>query len=234
MGGCLDFTFCTLFLCWMKHLKTIFLQSASILKLAGFRTQTDGFMCLCVCVLHTLVLFSVFNWTNQDVLNWLEHYVELPQYSGAFIENQITGRHLPFIAINSGQILQNTLSITDGQHKQKIQLRAMDVILFGPPVQRGRWKETILEIAALLMVCGMAYVLWQRRLSKAHMDSFMEDLRLKEEEINRLRSKFEAIERESTDAPGIDCQEDPSPPIMMSPTPNSSDGSEDDSASICK
>ena len=69
------------------------------------------------------------------------------------------------------------------------------------------------------------------------MDSFMEDLRLKEEEINRLRSKFEEIERESTDAPGIspdDCQKDPSPPIMMSPAPNSSDGSEDDSASICK
>lgn len=183
----------------------------------------------------------VFNWTNQDVLNWLEHYVELPEYSGAFIENQITGRHLPHIAINSGQILQNTLLITDGQHKQKIQLRAMDVILFGPPVQHDHWKDTILEIAAFLMVCGTVYALWQRRLSKAHMDSFMEDLRLKEEEINRLKSKFEAIERESTDAPGIasECQEDiddSSPPIMMSPAPSSSDGSEDDTSSTsqCK
>jgi hypothetical protein len=179
----------------------------------------------------------VFNWTNQDVLNWLENYVELPGYSSAFKENQITGRHLPHLAINSGQILQNTLLITDSQHKQKIQLRAMDVILFGPPVQRGHWKDTILEIIALLMVCGMAYAFWQWRQSKAHMDLFMEDLRLKEKEINRLKSKFEAIERESTDAPAIDCQEDvreSSPPIMMSPSYNSSDVSEDDSSSICK
>ena len=37
------------------------------------------------------------------------------------------------IANNTGQVLQATLGITDSQHKQKIQLRAMDVVLFGPP-----------------------------------------------------------------------------------------------------
>lgn len=186
----------------------------------------------------SLFMLPVFNWTTQDVLNWLEHYVELPQYSSTFIENQITGRHLPHIAINSGQILQNSLSITDGQHKQKIQLRAMDVILFGPPVQRGRWKDTILEISVAFILCGTIYALWQRRRSKAHIDSFMEDLRLKEEEIKRLTSKFEAIEQELTDGPADECQEDirnPSPPIMMSPAHNSSD-SEDEGPSLshCK
>lgn len=180
----------------------------------------------------------VFNWTTEDVLNWLEHYVELPQYSSVFIKNQITGRQLPHIAINSGQILQNPLLITDSKHRQKIQLRAMDVVLFGPPVQRGRWKDTILEISVVFVFCGVIYALWQRRRSKAYIDSFMEDLRLKEEEIRRLTSKFEAIEQELTDSPGNECQEDtedPSPPIMMSPTPNSS-GSEDDVSSLsqCK
>lgn len=178
---------------------------------------------------------SVFNWTNQDVLQWLVHHVDLPEYSDAFLRNQITGRQLPYIAINSGQILQNTLSIMDGQHKQKIQLRAMDAILFGPPVMRGHWKDTILEISLFFFVCGTIYALWQRRISKTRMDSFIEDLRLKEEEITKLKSKFEAIERESTD--GLD-QEDihDHSPLMMSPVPPHSSGSDEDTstANHCK
>lgn len=176
---------------------------------------------------------TVFNWTNEDVLNWLEHYVELPEYSTAFRKNQITGRQLPFIAINAGQILQNVLFITDGQHKQKIQLRAMDVILFGPPVQHGHWK---LKILVFLIFCGTIYALWQKRLSKAHIDFFMENLRVKEEEIKRLKSKFEALGRELVDGPSISNNEnqedirDSPPPLMMAPTTSSS-SSEDDSSS---
>lgn len=187
---------------------------------------------------HTYVP-AVFNWTNRDVLTWLEDYVELPEYSSAFAENHITGRQLPHIAINAGQILQNTLSITDGQHKQKLQLRAMDVVLFGPPV-KAHWKDIILKVLVLLTVCGVICVLWQRRASKSRIDSFMEDLRQKEEEVKRLKAKFETLERESavTDGPIDDDDQDMrecSPILMMAPAPTSS-GSEDDSTSIgyCK
>ena len=178
----------------------------------------------------------MFNWTNEDVLEWLKHYVELPEYSSTFMEHQITGRQLPLIAINSGQILQNSLMIVDGQHKQKIQLRAMDVILFGPPMKRGRWRDLFLELAVVVFFLGLICALWQRRLARIHMDSFMEVLRLKEEEIKRLKSKFEALEKESTDGPEVESGEDvedPSPPIMMSPVPNSS-GSDDEPSIHCK
>lgn len=184
----------------------------------------------------------MFNWTNENVLEWLENYVELPQYSSAFRENQITGRQLPYVAINSGLILQNSLLITDGRHKKKIQLRAMDIILFGPPVKHGHWKDTILKISAFLIICSTIYALRQRQVSKSRIDSFIEDLRLKEEEVKRLKSKFEAIERESTDGPALTSsgseEEDireRSPPLMMAPTPTSS-GSEDESHSVsyCK
>ena len=37
----------------------------------------------------------VFNWSTDDVLSWLETYVELPQYSEVFKKHNITGRHLP-------------------------------------------------------------------------------------------------------------------------------------------
>ena len=182
----------------------------------------------------------MFNWTTEDVLDWLEHYVELPEYTETFRRHHITGRQLPHIAINSGQILQNTLSITDSQHKQKIQLRAMDVILFGPPVQRGHWKDIILKISVVLIVCGSIYAFRQSRLSKLHMDSFMEDLRQKEEEVKRLKSKFEALERESVDGPPISNEgsqediRDSSPPLMMAPTPTSSGSDDDSSTSFCK
>lgn len=178
---------------------------------------------------------AVFNWTTDHVLDWLEHYVELPEYVDTFKIHQITGRQLPHLAINSGQILQNTLSITDSQHKQKIQLRAMDVVLFGPPVQRGHWKDTILKISTVLIVCGTIYAFRQKRVSKLRMDSFMEDLRLKEEEVKRLKSKFEALEMESVDGPPSSnkgSQEDI--PLMMAPTPTSSGSDDESTTSFCK
>ncbi len=202
-------------------------------------------------VFSHLACYAVFNWTTEDVVEWLEAYVELPQYSAAFRRNEITGRQLPHLAINAGQILQNSLMITDSQHKQKIQLRAMDIILFGPPIQRGHWKDYIWKLSLLWAVCGIIYVVRQRRISKSRMDSFMEDLRQKEGELRKLKSKFEAIERESTDDPSLShlptppCdnsqeQEDEElsvEPLMMVPIhSNSSSGSEDNSPSVmsCK
>jgi len=130
---------------------------------------------------------------TEDVVAWLEHSVKLPQYTSNFVRQKITGRHLPYIAINAGQILQNKLSITDGQHKQKIQLRAMDIILFGPPnhYNGSFWKDFILVICLAWCFSGIVYALRQRRLFQSRMDSFMADLRLKEDEVIRLKSRFD-------------------------------------------
>lgn len=156
------------------------------------------------------------------------HSVELPQYASTFKDHEITGRQLPYIAINTGQILQNTLLITDSQHKQKIQLRAMDIILFGPPLQQGHWKDAILVVSVILCLCGILYAFRQRMLSKSHMDSFMADLRLKEEEVKRLKSKFEELElppTEVTDGGGKEEGEEEDSPIMMSAATTVSPGS---------
>lgn len=40
--------------------------------------------------------------------------------------------HCCRIAINDGMI-QNELGIDDSAHRKKLELRAMDVVLFGPP-----------------------------------------------------------------------------------------------------
>ena len=38
---------------------------------------------------------SVFNWTVDDVLEWLETHVELPQYIDVFVANGVDGTFLP-------------------------------------------------------------------------------------------------------------------------------------------
>lgn len=207
----------------------------------GTKMEVELLILTCLASHYALLfLLSVFNWTNQDVLDWLEHSVELPQYTNTFKHHQITGRQLPYIAINSGQILQNTLLITDSQHKQKIVLRAMDIILFGPPVQHGYWKDAILVVSVILCVCGILYALRQRMLSKSRIDTFIADLRLKEEEVKRLKSKFEELELPITDVTDGKEEEEEveDSPIQMTAAATASTGSpgsdEDYMLSFCK
>lgn len=37
----------------------------------------------------------VRNWTNEDMLVWLQDVVHLPQYVEAFVKNKMTGEMLP-------------------------------------------------------------------------------------------------------------------------------------------
>ena len=148
------------------------------------------------------------------MVSWLENTVGLPQYSETFHLYKITGRHLPQIAINTDQILQNLLLITNSKHKQKIQLRAMDVVLFGPPVGSGYWKDALLALSVALSVCGVLYALRQRQVSQSKIDSFLEDFRVKEEELSKLKSKLEIEktmgETEDHDSRSLDSA--PTPP----------------------
>ena len=151
------------------------------------------YVCMYVNMLN-LHTHAVINWTNSDVVSWLEKSVGLPQYADTFRYNKITGRHLPKIAINADQILQNVLLIVNSQHKQKIQLRAMDVVLFGPPTASGYWKDAMLVLSFTLSVLGVVYALRQRQMAQSKIDSFLDDFRIKEEELSKLKSKLELEE----------------------------------------
>lgn len=45
------------------------------------------------------------------------------------------------LAVNNMQYLSNVLGIKDPIHKQKIALKAMDVVLFGPPKGKQLLKD---------------------------------------------------------------------------------------------
>ncbi|KAI5732762.1 hypothetical protein M8J76_003861 [Diaphorina citri] len=76
---------------------------------------------------------EVHNWTVEQTADWLATSVELPQYVPIFIMNRVTGAQLPRLAVSNMHFLNNVLGIKDPIHKQKITLKAMDVVLFGPP-----------------------------------------------------------------------------------------------------
>lgn len=62
--------------------------------------------------------------------------MQLPQYVRVFRQHKVTGRVLPLLAVNNMHYVSNVLGIKDPIHKQKIALKAMDAVLFGPP--RGK------------------------------------------------------------------------------------------------
>nr|XP_046197333.1 stromal interaction molecule 2-like [Oncorhynchus gorbuscha] len=78
-------------------------------------------------------LSAVHNWTTEDTVQWLKESVELPQYETSFREFRINGNTLPRLAANEPSFMSGQLKILDQRHKQKLNLKALDAVLFGPP-----------------------------------------------------------------------------------------------------
>jgi len=135
--------------------------------------------------------------------------VGLPEYSGVFRTEGITGHHLPQLASNT-TILKTLLQVKNSQHRQKIQLRAMDVVLFGPPSGLGYWKDAIVVLSIVLCVCGIVYALRQRQVAQYRIDSFLDDFQGKEKELSELKMKLE-VEKESSEAADGSSDTDPLP-----------------------
>lgn len=86
---------------------------------------------------------EVHNWTVDQTCDWLIQSVQLPQYVNLFRKHNLNGRVLPRLAVNNFHFVGNVLGIKDPIHKQKISLKAMDAVLFGPP--RGALKSCQFE-----------------------------------------------------------------------------------------
>lgn len=111
--------------------------------------------------------------TLDQTCDWLIQSVQLPQYVNLFKKHKITGRVLPRLAVNNFHFISNFLGIKDPIHKQKIALKAMDAVLFGPPrglhsllflphfpkirllLETGtRWKDIVLVTLLLTAIIG--------------------------------------------------------------------------------
>ncbi|KTF86899.1 hypothetical protein cypCar_00022549 [Cyprinus carpio] len=140
---------------------------------------------------------EVHNWTQEDVLRWLREFVELTQYEKGFKELHVNGNTLPRIAANEPSFMSTYLKIQDQQHKQKLKLKALDVVLFGPPTRPPHnWmKDLVLIVSVVMGVGGCWFAKVQNKASKVHITKMMKDLESLQRAEQSLRDLQEQLEK---------------------------------------
>ncbi|KAA0720239.1 Stromal interaction molecule 1 [Triplophysa tibetana] len=120
---------------------------------------------------------EVYNWTVEEAEEWLIRCVELPQYAESFKKNVMSGRALPRLAVKNATLLLAVLKIPDRTHAQKLQLKALDTVLFGPPVKRhSHLKDLMVVVSIVIGVGGCWFAYIQSRNSRDHVSKMMKDL----------------------------------------------------------
>ncbi|XP_075884495.1 stromal interaction molecule 2 isoform X1 [Nelusetta ayraudi] len=145
---------------------------------------------------------EVHNWTTEDSVQWLKESVELPQYEKNFRDFGVTGNTLPRIAANEPTFMSMQLKISDQRHKQKLNLKALDAVLFGPPLrpQHNWMKDFVLMISIVIGVGGCWFAYVQNKSSKVHISQMMKDLESlqhAEQSLLDLQSRLEKAQEEN-------------------------------------
>ncbi|XP_039767152.1 stromal interaction molecule 1 isoform X5 [Ornithorhynchus anatinus] len=144
---------------------------------------------------------EVYNWTVDEVVQWLISYVELPQYEETFRKLQLSGHAMPRLAITNATMTGTILKMTDRSHRQKLQLKALDTVLFGPPLltRHNHLKDFMLVVSIVIGVGGCWFAYIQNRYSKEHMKKMMKDLEglhRAEQSLHDLQERLQKAQEE--------------------------------------
>ncbi|NXE98617.1 STIM1 protein, partial [Menura novaehollandiae] len=144
---------------------------------------------------------EVYNWTVEEVVQWLISYVELPQYEETFRKLQLSGHAMPRLAVNNVTMMGTVLKMTDRSHRQKLQLKALDTVLFGPPLltRHNHLKDFMLVVSIVIGVGGCWFAYIQNRYSKEHMKKMMKDLEglhRAEQSLHDLQERLQKAQEE--------------------------------------
>ncbi|NXM78626.1 STIM1 protein, partial [Serilophus lunatus] len=144
---------------------------------------------------------EVYNWTVEEVVQWLITYVELPQYEETFRRLQLSGHAMPRLAVNNVTMMGTVLKMTDRSHRQKLQLKALDTVLFGPPLltRHNHLKDFMLVVSIVIGVGGCWFAYIQNRYSKEHMKKMMKDLEglhRAEQSLHDLQERLQKAQEE--------------------------------------
>ncbi|XP_051464634.1 stromal interaction molecule 1 isoform X3 [Apus apus] len=144
---------------------------------------------------------EVYNWTVDEVVQWLITYVELPQYEETFRKLQLSGHAMPRLAVNNVTMMGSVLKMTDRSHRQKLQLKALDTVLFGPPLltRHNHLKDFMLVVSIVIGVGGCWFAYIQNRYSKEHMKKMMKDLEglhRAEQSLHDLQERLQKAQEE--------------------------------------
>ncbi|XP_020359103.1 stromal interaction molecule 1a isoform X2 [Oncorhynchus kisutch] len=143
---------------------------------------------------------EVCNWTVDDVENWLI-YVELPQYVDAFRKMHFNGTVMPRLAVKNATLTVSILKMLDRSHVQKLQLKALDTVLFGAPLmnRHNHLKDFMLVVSIVIGIGGCWFAYIQNRYSKDHMKKMMTDLdglQRAEQSLHDLQKKLQIAQEE--------------------------------------
>ncbi|XP_061832889.1 uncharacterized protein [Nerophis lumbriciformis] len=140
---------------------------------------------------------EVHNWTQDQVLRWLREFVELPQYEKNFKDFKVNGNTLPRIAANEPSFLSSQLRVQDQRDKQKLNIKALDVVLFGAPTRppHNYMKDLLLMVSVVMGVGGCWFAQVQNKSSKVHISKMMKDLESLQRAEQSLLDMQEQLER---------------------------------------
>ncbi|XP_026137788.1 stromal interaction molecule 1-like isoform X2 [Carassius auratus] len=144
---------------------------------------------------------EVYNWTGDKVVEWLTDYVELSQYEEAFRKFNFNGTSMPRLAVKNVTLTQTVLKILDRSHFQKLQLKALDTVLFGAPMmnRHNHLKDFMLVVSIVIGMGGCWFAYIQNRSSKDHMKKMMKDLdslQRAEQSLHDLQQKLQIAQEE--------------------------------------
>ena len=152
------------------------------------------------------------NWTVEQTVDWLTNVVELPQYTEHFQHNAVDGMALPrylfshpwplcSLIRHSVRLAANTqfisiLGINNPIHKQKLALKAMDVVLFGAAKYHNYVKDGVLVFLLVIAIGGIWFAYVQHKNSQSHLKkmlSDMDNLQKAEEQLMSLQNELDRI-----------------------------------------
>ncbi|KAI5099355.1 stromal interaction molecule 1 precursor, partial [Silurus meridionalis] len=156
---------------------------------------------LLVSIVTFCLLPPVYNWTVDEVVDWLEAYVELSQYAEAFRKMNFNGTSMPRLAMKNSTLMVSVLKILDRSHSQKLQLKALDTVLFGAPMMNSHnhLKDFMLVVSIVIGMGGCWFAYIQNRYSRDHMKKMMKDLeglQRAEQSLHDLQQKLRIAQEE--------------------------------------
>lgn len=124
--------------------------------------------------------------------------------SNVIIKIPLSGSSKCSLSSNT-QYLTNVLKIKDPIHRQKIALKAMEVILFGPTdnYRNNRLKDAILVLSLLLAVCGCWYAFVQKKASQMQIKKMMKDMDSLSKAEGQLMSLEEELDKARKEKEGL-------------------------------
>jgi stromal interaction molecule 1 len=131
------------------------------------------------------------DWTEEQVVDWLTNAVKLPQYTANFLAARTTGIALPRMAVQNSSYISHVLGVRNFVHRQKMQLKALDVVLFGFHDSNSRIKDIALASLAVVLVSVLVLFTTHKNRSKRKM----EELATRLSELSTMENDFAGAQK---------------------------------------